>query len=73
MTDFDFSKLTEYGVLGLWTAFNIYLIMRANRKDDEKDTKLMTVIENNTIALTKVHEAIGICRYKEIIGGEKNG
>lgn len=51
-------ELVQYGVFGLWTIFNIWLIM--TNKQDFKiiNSKLISIIENNTAAMTKVSELL---------------
>lgn len=65
MTDFLLpAGIAEYGVLGLWTGFNIYLINRANRREDELQEKLLSVINQNTAALTSTAEVMRSCPKK---------
>jgi len=57
--------LFQYGSVGLLAAILLYLLLRQYKKDDERDARLITVIENNTVALTKVHETINNFRGEE--------
>lgn len=56
------NELLNFGVLGLWTMFNISTILYYRKQEQEQQNRLIDVIENNTIALTKVHEAMRSCR-----------
>lgn len=49
--------LVNYGVLGLWTTT---LLVQTYKY--QKETKKL--IENNTIALTKVYEVISLCHQR---------
>lgn len=49
--------LANYGVLGLWT-----ISLLAERYLYNK--KMMSLIDNNTIALTKVNETISKCKKR---------
>lgn len=58
-----FDKLSQFGVFGLWTAFNIYLIMMYLRKEkriqemqEKAYEKMYDVIERNTQVITKFLE-----------------
>jgi len=51
------TALAQYGVLGLWTLSLLaerYLYMR----------KMQEVVQNNTIAITKVYEVMENCKNK---------
>jgi hypothetical protein len=54
-------QLLQYGVLGLWTLFNLSLIGYYIRKDKDSDKHLVKVIENNTVAMTRVYEIVSRC------------
>lgn len=54
-------ELLNYGVLGVWTIFNITTILYHRKKEDENDKKLHQLIENNTVAMTKMYEAVKSC------------
>ena len=65
-----FEKLMSYGVLGLWTSVllieKIYTKKREayqKKIDERKEEKLVNVIENNTIALTKDSETRRLCPH----------
>lgn len=60
-------ELVQYGTLGLWTIFNMYLIFyylkrierheeKHEKKEEEKIQLLKTTVENNTKALTIFNE-----------------
>lgn len=49
-------QLLQYGVFGLWTGFNIYLIKWFMDKQDAKEEKLLQVIDNNTRAIIVFNE-----------------
>ena len=53
--------LANYGVLGVWTLFNLSTILYYRKKDEKSEDKLGRVIENNTIAITKVYEMMSRC------------
>jgi hypothetical protein len=55
-------QLLNYGVLGIWTMFNISSILYYRKKDETNDENLKRVVENNTIAITKVYEVMRNCR-----------
>lgn len=64
-------NLLQYGVLGVWTIVNLYMIKYFIGKLDDKDKKeevreerLTTIINNNTIALTRAYENIRACKLK---------
>jgi len=59
------SEFLQYGAMGLLAAVLFYLLIRQQKKDDERDTKMSQVIENNTIALTQVRETTSRCRYNQ--------
>jgi hypothetical protein len=49
-------QLMQYGVFGIWTAFNIYLIKWFINKQDAKEEKLLSVIDSNTRAIIIFNE-----------------
>lgn len=50
-------SLINYGVLGIWTIFNISTILYYRGQQEKREDKLTSVIQNNTIAMTRVYEA----------------
>lgn len=52
----------QYGAMGLLAGVLLYLLIRQQKKDDVRDNRLIAVVENNTIALTRVHEIMN--RYQ---------
>lgn len=52
--------LLNYGVLGIWTIFNILTITYYRKHQEKQEDKLINVIENNTVAFTKVYEALKV-------------
>lgn len=53
--------LLQYGVLGLWTVFNVSTILYYRKKEDRREAQLGEIIKNNTIAITRVYEVIRAC------------
>lgn len=58
------AQLLQYGVFGLWTMFNIYLIKWFMDKQDAKEEKLLEVIDNNTKAIIIFNEKHSHCFKK---------
>lgn len=54
-------QLVNYGPLGIMIIILVSLLVKQMQKDDKRDEKMSRVIENNTVALTKVHETIKRC------------
>jgi hypothetical protein len=54
-------NLMNYGVLGLWTIVNVITITNYRKTEQEQQKKLEQVIENNTVAVTRVYEVINKC------------
>lgn len=52
--------LFNYGVLGIWTIVNLLTIKFYREKEIRQEEKLIEVINQNTTALIKVYEKIGI-------------
>lgn len=59
------AELINYGVLGIWTVYNIITIQYYRKKDEFKEENLKKVIENNTIALTKTYENMKYCQNQK--------
>jgi len=55
-------ELINYGVLGIWTLFNISTILYYRKREQEHESNLLTVISNNTVAMSKVYEVVRGCR-----------
>jgi hypothetical protein len=55
-------ELINYGVLGIWTLFNINTILYYRKREHEHESNLLTVISNNTVAMSKVYEVVKGCR-----------
>ena len=51
-------KLANKGILGLWTAFNIYLIFYFVKKNEKREEELKEVIIHNTHILSKQNEKL---------------
>jgi hypothetical protein len=58
------SELLNYGILGIWTIYNIFTIQYYRKKEDEFQENFKQLIQNNTIALTKNYETIKFCQKK---------
>jgi hypothetical protein len=65
-------NLLQYGILGIWTLFNLYQINDLNKKLNEKDLKedkmreeFIKVVNNNTIALTRTYENLRELKTKK--------
>ena len=58
-------SLAQYGALGLWTVFNIGLIMYLIKRNDSSDEKNRETINNNTAALAEIKEVLRSCPYKK--------
>jgi len=56
--------LMDYGILGIWTIFNITTILYYRKKDDQKDLMMQNVVKNNTIALTRFVDMTKKCEVK---------
>lgn len=56
--------LAEYGLLGLLFAMLIFAVRYLAKRDEDRDARLMTVIENNTVALTRFVESTKKCEVK---------
>lgn len=54
-------QLLNFGVLGIWTVFNISTILYYRKKDDANDGDLKTIINNNTIVMTRMCELMRGC------------
>lgn len=65
-------QLWQYGVLGVWTIVNLLTLRWFMQKSDEKEkyynerekeqqVKFAQVVENNTVALTRVYEVVRQC------------
>jgi hypothetical protein len=52
------SSLTQFGILGVWTISLLY-------ERYKQGAKTNLVIENNTIAMTKVYEVIQKCQTRK--------
>ena len=50
------SQLTQYGIFGLWTLFNLFLIKYFISNQDKRENKLFEVIENNTAVINRFLE-----------------
>ena len=50
------SQLTQYGVFGLWTLFNLFLIKYFIINQDKREDELIKVIKNNTEAISRFLE-----------------
>jgi len=48
--------LLNYGVLGIWTLFNISTILYYRKRDEEERKYLISVIEKNTSVISKFME-----------------
>lgn len=55
-------RFIEYGVFGLWTLSNLYLIRYFLKKENEREGKLIQIIEQNTKVITKVLDATQHCK-----------
>lgn len=54
--------LLQYGALGVLILLLILQLRNQQQKDDERQNRLISVIENNTIAMTKTYQVIKKCR-----------
>lgn len=54
----DANSLMNFGVLGMWVIYLLWTVEKQEKKQDAREQKLTTVIENNTIALTAVKEKL---------------
>lgn len=57
-------QLAQYGVLGIWTVFNVAQIIYYQKRQEARENKLTLVIENNTVAITRMNEKINQCGVK---------
>ena len=56
--------LLNYGVLGIWTIFNIYTILYYRKREEEERKYLISVIEKNTAVIGKFMERQDILMKK---------
>jgi len=56
--------LLSYGPLGAWTIWLLYQSQTKEKREEENKNRLVSVIENNTIAITRVYEVIS--HYQKI-------
>lgn len=54
--------LLNYGVLGIWTIFNISTILYYRKQSEKSQDRLVQVIENNTRTMAKVYEVVRKCK-----------
>jgi hypothetical protein len=59
------SELLQYGVFGLWTLFNLWYIQTGKQDFKELNDKLVTLVENNTQAMTQVYTTIQKCEGRK--------
>jgi len=51
-------KIANKGILGLWTAFNIYLISYFIKKNEIREEEFKEVIKTNTKTLAEQNEKL---------------
>jgi len=59
------SELLQYGVFGLWTIFNLWYIQTGKQDFKELNEKLVTLVENNTQAMTQVYTTLQKCEGRK--------
>lgn len=75
MIDQAAQQLWQYGVLGIWTIVNLFLLRwfmqkseakeaYYNERENKQQERFAQVVENNTVALTRVYEVVRSCPQK---------
>jgi|WetSurMetagenome_2_1015567.scaffolds.fasta_scaffold165929_4 hypothetical protein len=57
-------QLIQWGVQGVFIAYLILDNRLKDKKYNERELRIINVIENNTVTMSKVHEVIETCRKK---------
>jgi hypothetical protein len=55
----------NYGAIGLMLVFMTYMFLSQQKKEEVMFNKLGTVIDNNTIALTRFVDSVKKCEVKK--------
>ena len=58
------ATLADYGLLGILIFMLISAIVYMAKRDEKRDAKLLAVVENNTVALTRFAEKTKKCEVK---------
>lgn len=60
------NALLNYGVLGIWTVFNLTTITYYRKKQEYREEQLTQVIRENTKAMVTMTESVRLCHARSL-------